>query len=165
MPRIIFIIFLVFCPFTLSAQCDIKEMMMADGTMYYHGETILFYKSSRFQLSGNLVTDKEHYFLKLQPVPYPEKPLGKNLKSNLQVKLSNDSSYILKLHDVYYRDKDTSFIILYLFDTKDINPFTQKDVEEVKLDLGESAVTYTFLTHRDAIRQQFSCFIKKENRY
>jgi hypothetical protein len=163
--RLVSVLCFVVCPLCLAAQCDITEKLMADGTMYYHGETLLFYKTSQFQLSGNIVTDKEHYYLRLRPLPYPEKPLGTKLNSDLEVKLANDSTYKLKLHDAYYRKEDTSFTILFIFEKKDIHSFTEKDVAEVKLNLGESTATYTFLMHKDAIRQQLNCFTKKENKY
>lgn len=165
MSKPFWILGLIFCPSFLFAQCDITEKMMADGTMYFHCETLVFYKTSEFQLSGNIVTDKENYFLRLRPLPYPEKPLGTRLRDDLEIKLANDTTYKLKLHDAYYRKEDASFTMLFLFDKKDVSPFTKKDVAEVRLNLGDAIATYTFLMHKDAIRQQLACFAKKENKY
>jgi hypothetical protein len=152
-------------PAYIIAQCDVTEKMMADGTMYYHGETLLFYKTSEFQLSGSIVTDKEHYYLRLKPLPFPERPAGTKLIDNLEIKLTNDTIYTLKLHDAYYRADDTSFTLLFLFDKKDIEPFRNKEVVEIRLNLGQGSFTYEFRLHKDAIRQQLACFSTKRPKY
>ena len=160
--KFLFAVF-IFLSAKVIAQCDVTERMMADGTMYYHGELLLFYKTSEFQLSGNIVTDKENFFLRLRPFPFPEKPKGTKLKDALVVKLANDTTYILKAYDMRYTDRDTGFTMIYIFDKKDIEPFVRNEVVEVKLNLGAEPKAYVFRLHKDAIRTQINCFTQKKN--
>jgi hypothetical protein len=48
-----------------------------------------FYQTKAKSLKGGITTDKENYYLELQPVPFPEKPAGNKLKDNLEVTLAD----------------------------------------------------------------------------
>lgn len=163
MHRLVALFATVILPFLTIAQCKVIEKVLPDGTMYYHGETNLFYKTSAFSLSGNIVTDKENYFLNFQPKPFPDKSIGSKLKTSLEVVLENDSTYEVKLFDTFYRDEDTSFSILYVFDRKQIDPFRRNDVKEVRIDLGDGRNSYIFKLHKDVLRRQLECFNKPKN--
>ena len=65
------------------SQCEILNRVSPDGSMQYYMEPVNFYWTSAKSLKGNIVTDKENYFLELRPVPFPEKPAGKKLKKDL----------------------------------------------------------------------------------
>ena len=78
-----FLVFLLLIKTTsLCAQpnCDIKNRVGADGALYYYIEYVRFYYTSEKQLEGGIVTDKEYYFLTLQPFPFVMK---KSLRSLL----------------------------------------------------------------------------------
>ena len=147
-----------------KAQCEVYEKIFPDGTMYYRAETLLFYRTASFQLSGNIVTDKENYFLGLNPVPFPPKPKGSKIKFDLTVVLKNDTTYTLKHFDSYYRDEDTSFSMLFIISKKDLTAFQTHEVKEVKLNLGEGESIYVFRLHTEAIREQLACFSKPKNK-
>lgn len=163
MNRLLLLLMIVASPFYVCAQCAVDEKVLPDGTMYYHAENTLFYKTSSFTLSGNIVTDKENYFLNFLPKPFPEKSVGSNIKTSLEVVLANDSTYEIKLFDTFYRDADTSFSIMYVFDKKQIDPFRRNDVKEVRIDLGDGKKTYVFKLHKEALKNQLSCFNKPKN--
>ena len=59
---------LVLSSFEVFAQCDIKNRVLADGTMVYYFEPADFYTTKSKSLKINIVTDKEHYFVALQPI-------------------------------------------------------------------------------------------------
>ena len=48
-------------------QCDILNRVSPDGSMQYYMEPVNFYWTSTKSLKGCIVTDKESYFLELQP--------------------------------------------------------------------------------------------------
>ncbi|WP_336516092.1 hypothetical protein [Pollutibacter soli] len=165
MGRLLFLICALLGGNPATAQCNVVEKVLPDGTMYYHAETLLFYKTKDFQLSGNLVTDKEHYFLSLKPLPFPEKSKNIKIKSDLVITLTNNTAYTLKLFDTYYYDKDSSFAAVYMFDAKNLPDFRTHEVKEVKLDLGEGFNNYIFRLHKEALREQLDCFKNTKNKF
>jgi hypothetical protein len=160
------ILFLGFLFFSLSVfpQCDIRNFIYPDGSMFYYIEPLNFYWTKSKDLKGGVVTDKENYFLALQPSPFPEKPLGNKLKDDLELKLANDSVYILKHFDTRYLDHDSSMQMLFMIDKKSLEDFLNFEVISVKINMEgtEGIRTYVFKLHKSAIREQLDCFLKEE---
>jgi hypothetical protein len=148
------------------SQCDIKNRVSPNGSMLYYMEPVNFYWTKAKSLSGCIVTDKEDYFLELYPVPFPEKPLGKKLKKELNIKLSNGKSYKLLHFDTRYVENDTMMEMLYLINKKELNDFLNFEVNDAGIDMGEEGIrTYIFKLHKSALKEQMACFFKeKENK-
>jgi hypothetical protein len=154
--------------FSLPAlsQCDIRHRLYPDGSMFYFIEPVNFYWTKSKDLQGGIETDKENYYLELQPSPFPEKPEGKKLKDDLDVKLANDSVYRLEHFDTRYLDNDTTMQLLYLIDKEKLKDFLNFDVVSVKMNLLDSAGirTYVFKLHKSALREQLSCFLNEKEK-
>jgi len=106
-----------------------------------------------------LATDNEHYFLEILPTPFLPKPAGSKVKKDLTVTLSNKKTYTLKHFDSRYLDKDSSFSLLYLFNSKDIPDFKQYKINSIVLNDGTADnATYKLVLHPDAIQKQLACF-------
>jgi hypothetical protein len=146
------------------SQCEIKERVDPDGMMYYYIDPVVFYWTKTRELKGNVVTDKEHYFLGLQPSPFPEKPEGKKLKDNLELKLANNKVYQLSHFDTRYIRKDTVLRMTYLIDEKDLKDLLSFDATEARINMNDSTGLriYVFKLHKSAIREQLECFLKEE---
>lgn len=158
----IFSIFL-FLQFTVVGQCEISQNKFPDGTMYLETEPSLMYQTAKKKLVEKLSTDKENYFVAISPTPFPPKPAGRKVKKDLLVFLSNNKTYTLKHFDSRYIDQDSSFEILYLFDTKDIPDFQLYAIKKVTINDGTTAdATYNLVLHTDAIKKQLACFLKKK---
>ncbi|SMO81150.1 hypothetical protein [Flavobacterium nitrogenifigens] len=84
------------------AQCEIKNRVQADGSMIYYFEPAAFYTTKSKSLKINIVTDKEHYFVALQPTPFPEKKVGKKIKEDLIIHLADNKTYNLAHYDTQY---------------------------------------------------------------
>jgi len=157
---------LVFFSVSVSVfpQCDILNRVSPDGSMQYYMEPVNFYWTSAKSLKGNIVTDKENYFLELRPVPFPEKPAGKKLKMDLMMKISNGETLNLKHFDTRYIVKDTVMEMLYLIDNKDIDKLLHFEVSGVNIDMmGEEGVrNYEFKLHKSALMDQLACFLKEK---
>jgi hypothetical protein len=132
--------------------------------MYYYIEPVNFYWTKSKSLKGGIVTDKENYFLELNPVPFPEKPEGNKLKKDLELKLSNGQTYILQHYDTRYVKKDTVIEMLYLIDNKDIEFLKNYEVVQATIDmLGEEGIrTYVFKLHKTALMEQLECLMKED---
>lgn len=61
--------------------------MLADGTVTYYLEPANFYTTISKSLKINIVTDKEHFFIALQPSPFPAKKDGVKIKDDLGIHL------------------------------------------------------------------------------
>lgn len=148
------------------SQCDILNRVYPDGTMLYYMEPVNFYWTSSKSLKGCIVTDKENYFLELQPVPFPEKQDGKNLKEDLELKLSNGKIYSMSHYDTRYDEKDTVTVmeILYVIKKEEIADFQNSEVEQVTMKMlkDEGNRTYVFKLHKAALKEQLACFLKEE---
>jgi hypothetical protein len=127
-------------------------------------EPTVFYWTKKKELRGGIVTDKENYFIALQPIPFPEKPQGRKLKSDLELKLSNNSVYNLKHFDTQYMEKDTIMQLLYIVDERDVADLLKFEIIETKIDMkGEEGIrTYVFKLHKKAIQEQLNCFLKED---
>jgi hypothetical protein len=147
----------------LSAQCEIRNKVRPDGSMYYYLAPVLFFQTAEKQLQGGVLTDNESFYIYLLPVPFPPKPTGSKLKSDLQLKLSNQKAYTLKHFDTNYINGDTSLQMIYLIDKKDLEDFKNFDIEQVTLNMGaqESNREYFFKLHRKAIKDELSCLKEK----
>ncbi|WP_235830970.1 hypothetical protein [Flavobacterium ustbae] len=161
--------FLVFflcliCNSKVIAQCEIKNMVQADGSMLYYFEPAVFYTTKSKSLKINIVTDKEHYFVALQPTPFPEKKTGKKIKDDLIIHLADNKTYKLTHYDTAYRRNDSIMQVLYLIDNKDIEAFSHYEAvsAEINMQGTEFVRSYNFKLHKNAIVEQLRCFFKKD---
>ena len=149
----------------MFAQCDIKNKLLADGTMVYYFDPAVFYTTKSKSLKINIVTDKEHYFIALQPTPFPPKKEGKKIKDDLILHLADQKSYKLSHYDTQYMRNDSIMQVLYLMDDKDLEAFSKFEavVAEINMKGTEFIRDYNFKLHKDAIIEQLNCFLKKED--
>jgi hypothetical protein len=145
------------------SQCEIRHRIYSDGSMLYYIEPVNFYWTKSKALQGGVVTDKENYYLELEPTPFPGKPAGKKLKDDLELQLSNDSIYRLEHYDNRYMDHDTVFQLLYLIDITALEDICNFEAVSVKINMGgtEGYRTYVFKLHKSAIREQLNCFLQE----
>ena len=161
---IVFLLFLLASE--VFAQCDVKNKVLADGTMVYYFEPSDFYVTKSKSLKINILTDKEHYFVALQPLPFPPKNDGKKIKDDLIIHLANKKEYKLTHYDTQYRQNDSIMQVLYLIDDKDLDDFSKFEALVAKINMQgtEFVRDYTFKLHKDAILKQLTCFLKKEDK-
>ena len=147
-----------------SSQCEIKHRIYPDGSMLYYIEPVNFYWTETKDLKGGIMTDKETYFLALQPDPYPEKSLGKKLKSDLVLKLSDEKEYQFGHFDTRYLEGDSIMEMLFIIEKEEMQPLQDFEVIQAKIDMmGEEGIrTYTFKLHKAALKEQLDCFLKEE---
>jgi len=148
---------------TSFSQCEILNKVSSDGSMHYYLQPVNFYWTKSKSLSGCIVTDKESYFIKLLPIPFPEKAAGYKLKADLNLKLADGNTYKLKHFDTRYTENDTVMEMLYLIGKKDLEAVTNNEVIEAKIDMkGEEGIrTYTFKLHKAALKEQLACFLNE----
>jgi len=141
------------------SQCEIKSSVRADGSMFYFVTPLLFYQTATRELKGGVVTDKENYFISLQPRPFPPKPAGRKLKGDIHVLLSNQKTYTLKNYDSRYTKADSVFELVYLLDKKMMDDFANSEVVTVTMQTknDEAAQVYTFKLHKKVISEQLKC--------
>jgi len=165
MKNLLFILIL-FMSFSTFAQCDVLNDLKPDGSIYYFMQPQVFYFTKSKALKGGIVTDKENYFISMQPSPFPEKPQGRKLKEDLELKLANGRIYTLKHFDSDYIQNDTVLQLLYLIDKRDLKDFIDFETLEVKIDMKgtEGIRTYTFKLHKKAIQEQLDCFVNEEKK-
>jgi hypothetical protein len=158
---------LVFLTISLLSfpQCEILNRVSPDGSMIYYMEPVNFYWTTAKSLSGSIATDKENYFLELFPLPFPEKPIGNQLKDELELKLSNGTTCKLEHFDTRYIRKDTVMKLLYLISKEDLELFLNFEVLEARINMkGDEGIrTYVFKLHKSALKEQLDCFLKEEN--
>jgi hypothetical protein len=149
-----------------DAQCDILNRVYPDGSMMYSMEPVKFYWTEAKELYGNVVTDKENYFLALRPVPFPAKTEGKKLKGDMELILSNQQVIELSHYDTQYIMNDSIMEVMYLLNKKDIDAAHQFEAESVKLNMGkeEGDRTYVFKLHKTAFQDQLECFLDEEKK-
>lgn len=154
----------VFAGSNLFAQCEIKNKVLADGTMVYFFDPANFYITKSKSLKINIVTDKEHYFVALRPSPFPYKKEGKKIKDDLVIHLANKNQYKLAHYDTQYINNDSVMQVLYLMDDKDIEAFSKYEaiVAEINMQGTEFVRSYNFKLHKEAIMEQLKCFLKKD---
>jgi hypothetical protein len=83
----------------LHAQCDVKNRVLRDGTITYYFEPANSYTTNSKSLKINIVTDKEHFFIALQPSPFPPKKDGVKIKDDLVIRLAAKKVYKLTHYD------------------------------------------------------------------
>lgn len=149
------------CLFQMTAQCDVKSRIGADQTMYTYIPSELFFFTEAKSLKGNITTDKQNYFLRFSPKPFPSKEEGKELKHTVKITLSNDSTVILENFDVEYRSRDTSLSLMYLIPKKLVPLFMKHDIKSVSIDLAdaEGPRNYIFVLHKATLREQLQCLM------
>lgn len=159
-----FVFLLVLTSLKAVAQCEVKNKVLADGTMVYYFDPANFYTTKSKSLKINIVTDKEHYFVALQPMPFPPKKEGKKIKEDLIIHLTNQNKYKLTHYDTQYMSNDSVMQVLYLMDDKDIEDFSKFEavIAEINMEGTEFVRSYNFKLHKDAIMEQLKCFLKKE---
>ncbi|KAF2510723.1 hypothetical protein EYY60_09430 [Flavobacterium zhairuonense] len=162
----VFIGLLVLVSTKIIAQCDIKNRVAADGSMMYYFEPEVFYTTKSKSLKINIVTDKEHYFIALQPTPFPSKKEGKKIKADLLMHLADNKTYTLTHYDTQYINNDSIMQVLYLIDDKDVESFSkfEAQVAEIRMEGTEFVRDYTFKLHKAAIIRQLACFLKEEEK-
>jgi hypothetical protein len=143
-----------------NAQCNVLSKVYPDGSLLYYMEPVKFYWTESKALYGNVVTDKEHYFLAIQPIPFPDKSEGKKIKDDLVLTLANDQVIRLSHYDTQYIQNDSIMEILYLFKKSDVDAACRAEAESVQINMGkkEGVRTYVFKLHRAAFREQLACF-------
>ncbi len=148
---------------TSFSQCDILNRVSPDGSMQYYIQPVNFYWTSTTSLKGGIVTDKENYFLELEPIPFPAKPAGNKLNKGLEIKLSDGKTYQLDHYDTRYVQEDTVMKMLFLIDKKDMPLLQNNEVAEAKINMGAEGIrTYVFKLHKAALKEQLACFLKEK---
>jgi hypothetical protein len=147
------------------SQCDIIHKISPDGTMFFYILPVSFYYTADKSLKGGLVTDKENYYVALQPSPFPEKSITKKMKGDLELKLGNNKVYSLKHFDTKYLKNDSIMQLLYAIDKKDLNDFLTFEAVEAKINMmgTEGIRSYLFKLHKNALQEQLACFLNKEH--
>jgi hypothetical protein len=146
-----------------SGQCEIKNRIYPDGSMMFYMEPVNFYWTEAKSLKGGIVTDKESFYLALRPIPFPDKPEGKKLKSDLVLSLSDGKEYQLQHFDTRYLEGDSIMEILFLIGEDALDKVRMFEVINAKIDMkGEEGIrTYVFKLHKSALREELECFSKK----
>lgn len=159
MNRFLLITLGVFSLFRFNAQCEVKNRIGADQSMYYYIKSELFFYTEAKSLKGNMTTDKHNYFLRLSPKPFPEKEEKKKLDHPIKIVLTNDSAIVLENFDVEYRSRDTSLSLMYLIPENYLPLFMEHDVKSLTIDLGDQNGErhYGFVLHKATLREQLNC--------
>lgn len=160
------LILLIFGSAESFAQCDVKNRLLADGSMVYYFDPAAFYTTKSKSLKINIVTDKENYFVALQPTPFPEKRIGKGIKDDLIIHLADNNAYKLTHYDTQYIKNDSVMQVLYLIDKKDLTAFSKFEavVASINMKGTEFIRDYNFKLHKDEIVKQLACFLKEEEK-
>lgn len=145
-----------------NGQCEIKNRINADQTMYYYLEPEVFYHTEQNTLKGSITTDKDHYFLQLMPAPFPAKGSDVKLNKDVEVKVSGSESFKLENYDVRYRRTDTTLALMYLIPKDKVSFFLEQEVEWVNIDMGDEKGPrhYIFVLHKATLREQLKCLIE-----
>lgn len=163
----IVLMFLLGCYFMPSySQCVIDNKVLADGTMMYFFEPNTFYKTKSKSLKMNIMTDDEHFFISLQPNPFPVKGTGKKIKEDLSIQLANKKWYTLKHYDTQYLNENTVLQVLYLMDKKDLNDFRSNEaiMASINMEGTEFIRNYDFKLHKRLILEQLECYFNSRNK-
>ncbi len=146
-----------------KAQCEVLSRVYPDGSLVYSMAPVKFFWTEDKALYGNVVTDKENYFLALRPVPFPDKTEGKKIKEDLVLTLSNEQMIQLSHYDTQYMDNDSIMELMYLLNKKDIESAHQFEAMSVKIHMGqdEGIREYVFKLHKTAFQDQLDCFLSE----
>ncbi|MFA6400070.1 MAG: hypothetical protein WCX31_00370 [Salinivirgaceae bacterium] len=148
------------------SQCEIYNRLASDGSMLYYMDPTVLYWSSSKELQGNIVSNKSTYFLGLQPIPFPAKPIGMQLNDKLEVTLANQKKYLLDLYDIQYLDDESIMQFLYVINKNDLPEFVNKQIIDIKINLGkeEGIRFYSITLHKKTLQEQLSCFLKEDKK-
>ena len=160
----LFLFLLIALSVPTYSQCDIIHKISPDGTMFFYILPVTFYSTQDKTLKGGLITDKENYYVALQPWPFPEKSIVKKIKDDLELKLGNNKVYSLQHFDTKYLRNDSIVQLLYAIDKKDLDDFLNFEAIEAKINMmgTEGTRSYLFKLHKNALQEQLDCFLKKE---
>jgi len=160
-------IILLFASILTFAQCEILNRVSSDGSMRFYIEPFNLYQTDAKSLKACIVTDRESYFLELQPVPFPEKSKDNKLKDALNLKLVNGEALKMKHYDTRYVSNDSILKILYLIGKDDIDKLLQTEIAEFSINMGESEGirTYVLKLHKGELKQQLDCLMKDEEKH
>lgn len=163
MKHFICLLFLFFLQGSIRAQCEVKNRVFPDQTMYYYVEPVVFYQTEKNRLRGNIITDKENYFLQFMPEPFPPKSENKKFKSPAVVHLSSGTTYTLEYYDYRYRRTDSTLALMFLLPKKQLSEFKDNDIVWVNLDVEDEKGPrhYVFVMHKAVIREQMECLESK----
>lgn len=150
----------------LYSQCKVENKVLADGTMMYYFEPSIFYKTKTKSLKMNIMTDDEHFFIALQPNPFPEKGTGKKIKEDLSIELANKKWYTLKHYDTQYLKDNSILQVLYLIDKKDLEDFRSNEaiMATINMEGTEFIRNYDFKLHKKMIMEQLECYYNSKNK-
>jgi hypothetical protein len=145
-------------------DCNVKNKMRPDGSIYYYMDPVLFFNTSESKIYGGVSTDKETYFITLFPQPFPPKSKGNKLTQDILISLSNGKEFKLAHYDSQYLS-DTLLVIFYQISKDALPDFREFDIETLKLDIGsdKGAQTYQFRLYKSALREQLACLTDKKN--
>lgn len=145
------------------AQCEVKNKVFPDQTMYYFMDPVVFFQTEKDLLRGNLLTDKENYFLQFMPVPFPSKSENLKFKAPAIIHLSSGSTYTLENYDYRYRRSDSTLALMFLLPKKQLNEFEDHDIVWVNLDVNDEKGPrhYIFVMHKAVVREQLNCLRDK----
>lgn len=160
------LILLIFGSAESFAQCDVKNRVLPDGSMVYYFDPAVFYTTKSKSLKINIVTDKENYFVALQPMPFPEKKVGKGITDDLIIHLADSNAYKLTHYDTQYIKNDSVMQVLYLIDKKHLTAFSKFEavIASINMKGTEFMRDYSFKLHKDEILKQLACFLKEEEK-
>ena len=166
MLRILPLLFLILL-FSVSIKgqdCQVKNKMRPDGSILYFINPVLFFNSTENQIYGNVMTDKEVYFLGVFPKPFPPKSKENKLDNDLLVTLSNGKEFKLGHFDSQYIS-DTVLVLMFEISKDALPEFRQNDIETVKLNIEpvKGAQTFQFRLHKSALKEQLNCLSDKKN--
>lgn len=148
--------------FAQDEKCNIKSVVHPDGSMFYYVAMDTFYFNQTKQLMGGMITDKEHYFLTLEPKPSPDKVKKLKDYKPLSVRLANDSTYTLDFFDARFI-QDSIYVVMYMFNPKKDKAFLNYGVESVTMKTPFQSETYYFKLHKNAIIRHLKCLTANKN--
>lgn len=149
-----------------SAQCTILNRIASDGSMRYYLEPFNLYYTEAKSLKACIVTDRESFFIELQPVPFPAKPAGNKLKDDLTLKLANGETLVLEHFDTRYVRNDSIMKMMYLIDKQDVEKLASSEIEKFSIGMGadEGTRTYTLKLHKGELKDQLNCLLQDAGR-
>lgn len=164
MKKAIYLPLMLLLSTVICAQCEVHNRVQADGSMLYFMHASTFYTTKSKSLKIGILTDKENYFIALQPTPFPAKDAGVKIKDDLEIELANNKKYKLAHYDTNYIHNDSIMQVLYLIDSKDLKDFSSFEAVSANINMKgtEFVRNYAFKLHKKAIMQQLSCFLKEE---
>jgi len=140
--------------------CEIKTRIGTDGSLYYYIKPVRFYFTNSKKLDGGIITDKENYFLALQPFPFVAERSSEKLTDSLEITLSNKVHYRLENYYVHLHKEDTLLRMVYLVPKKMLDDLRNFDVLSVRINMNdkEGIREYDFKLHKSALREHLECF-------